>query len=637
MSRIARVNALFSTRTLLASATAAATLALTISPEAQAQSKKRGVSGEDDATAGQPAAGIAPGAPGGAGRPGMMQGAPGGGGQAANKGPAAVPSFKMEPRQLKGAVTEAPADLVKGAPFNAKTYFGMPAEKDNAGPLVLDALAELPEVYAAVAKDDAGLKERQERLKTALEWFAANPNPRQWDANAVEQTFGPFRVLFAKLHEAHKLPECVIPNGLGPMTTLPHVQAAREAVSLVSPLIFADLARGDTKGAIEKFADALRLSQDIQLRGGNVAGLVVSTSHMMMLNQALPLLLNARLTEKECDQILAALKSYREGAINLLPEMLKTEYLGQLAAVQALSKPGGFKAMIGQLPEVPPQMKGVNLDQLDGIMSALFSPENLEKLRAGMAKALGEQLKAIDGVGSPDDVAKLGDAINQINQKAAAEVLGTLLNKETLANIAAKAGGAEKSKEGLGNIDPKLFTSAISSQAGSADFKPVVNGIVQFQTAQSMMEALTATRRWYITKKATAKGKTLEEIAKEAKLEGAPLDGFSGKPLKMAWIGSGPAVYSVGPDRKDDEAKALFGAVGEDQKASATGDWIVPLALGANPLAAAAAQEGGASPGGPGGGFPGGPGAPGGAGAPGGGPGGRRGGSSGGVSASRPD
>lgn len=632
MSRIKSLNALFSKRTLVASA--AVTVALSISPDAQAQSKKRGVSG-DDATSGQPAAGIAPGAPGGAG-------VPGGGGQAANQGPAAVPSFKSEPRQLKNVVTEAPADLVKGAPFNTKTYFSMPAEKDNAGPLVLDALAELPEVYAAVAKDEAGLKERQDRLKAALEWFAANPNPRQWDANAIEQTFGPYRVLFAKLHAAHKLPECVIPNSFGPFTTLPHVQAAREAVTLVSPLIFADLARGDTKGAIEKFADALRLSQDIQIRGGNITGLVVSTSHMMMLNQALPLLLNARLKEKDCDDILAALKSYREGTINLLPEMLKTEYLNQLAAVQSLSKPGGFKTMVGQLPEVPPQMKGVNLDQIDAIMSALFTPENLDKLRSGMSKALAEQLKAIDNVGSPDDVAKLGGAINAINQKAAAEVLGALLNKETIANITAKAGGAEKSKEGAGNIDPKLFTSAISSQAGSADFKPVVDGIVQFQTAQSMMEALTATRRWYITKKATAKGKTLEEIAKEAKLEGAPLDGFSGKPLKMAWIGSGPAVYSVGPDRKDDEAKALFGAVGEDQKPSPTGDWIVPLALGANPLAAAA-QDGGASPGGPGGfpgGFPGGPGAPGAVGAPGGGPGGpggRRGGGSGGVSASRPD
>lgn len=634
MSRNSILNALFSKRTLLASA--AVSVALSISPEAQAQSKKRGVSGEDEATAGQPAAGIAPGAPGGAGRPGMMQGAPGGGGQAASQGPAAVPSFKTEPRQLKGALTEAPADLVKGAPFNTKTYFSLPAEKDNAGPLVLDALAELPEVYAAVAKDEAGVKERQDRLQAALAWFTANPNPRQWDANAIEQTFGPYRVLFAKLHEAHKRPECVIPNGLGPFTTLPHVQAASEAVSLVSPLIFADLARGDTKGAIEKFADALRLSQDIQIRGGNVTGIVVSKSHDMMLNQALPLLLNARLKEKDCDEILAALKSYREGTINLLPEMLKTEYLNQLAAVQALGKPGGFKAMVGQLPEVPPQMKGVNLDQVDGIMSALFTPENLDKLRTGMAKALGEQLKAIDSVGSPDDVAKLGETINQINRKAAAEVLGTLLNKETLANISAKAGGAEKSKEGLGNIDPNLFTSAIASQAGNADFKPVVDGIVQFQTAQSIMEALTATRRWYVTKKATAKGKTLEEIAKEAKLEGAPLDGFSGKPLKMAWIGSGPAVYSVGPDRKDDGAKALFGAVGEDQKPSPTGDWIVPLALGANPLAAAAAQESEAGPGGQGGfpgGYPGGPGAPGGVG----GPGGRRGGGSGGVSASRPD
>ena len=68
--------------------------------------------------------------------------------------------------------------------------------------------------------------------------------------------------------------------------------------------------------------------------------------------------------------------------------------------------------------------------------------------------------------------------------------------------------------------------------------------------------------------------------------------------------------------------------MGEDKKPSMTGDVIVTLALGADPLAPA--QEGAAGPGGPGG--PGGQGFPGGQG-----PGGRRSGSGGGLSAGRPD
>lgn len=629
MSRIARLSHLFSKQSIMAGATVSM-LAIGISQEAQAQ-RKGGIAGGDEATSGQPAAGIAP------GRPGFGPGGPGGGeGQgAANQGPVKVASFKMEPRQLPGAVVDAPANIIKGAPFNTKSYFGMPAEKDNAGPLVLDALTELPEVYNAVNKDKSGLKERVDRLNAVSEWFQANPNPRQWDANAIEPVFGPYRVLFAKLHEAHKLPECVIPTGMGPTALLPHIQASNAVVNLVSPLIFADLARGDKKGAIEKFADTLRLGQDLQIRSGSVSSMVVTNIHMKMLTQVLPILLNSRLNEKDCDAILAALKNYRENSINLLPEMIKTEYLSQLTAMESFSKPGTFKAMISQLPEPPANLKGVNLDQVDAIVTAIFSPENLDKLRVGMAKATAEILKAFDSVSSPADMAKLGDSVNQINKKVSSELLGSLFTKETLATIAAKAGAATKGKEGAGNIDPSLLTNALSSQAGlaGADFKPVVDGVIKFQTAQSMMEALTATRRWYVTKKASAKDKTLEEIAKEAKLEGAPLDGFSGKPLKMVWIGSGPAVYSVGPDRKDDGAKALFGAVGEDQKPSTTGDWIVPLALGANPLAAA--QEGGSAgpggPGGPGGGYPGAPGIPGGPG----GPGGRRGG--GGLSAGRPD
>ena len=131
MSRFARlISSLLEKRVLLAGAVLTATLSA--SPEALAQSKKRGISGSDDATAGEQSEGIAS---GGLGQPG---------GSEAKQGPAPVPSFKMVPRRYKDAVIEAPAELVKGAPFNTKNYFGMPAENANAGPLVLDALTEFP-------------------------------------------------------------------------------------------------------------------------------------------------------------------------------------------------------------------------------------------------------------------------------------------------------------------------------------------------------------------------------------------------------------------------------------------------------------------------------------------------------------
>jgi hypothetical protein len=153
MSRFARwISFLLEKRVLLAGAVLTSTLSM--SPEAMAQGKKRGITGGDDATAGEQSEGESD----------------------AKQGPAPVPSFKMVPRKFKDALVQAPADLVKGAPFNTKNYFEIPDEKANAGPLVLDALTEFPEVYAMVMQGveskeafEAGLKERQDRLKTAFE------------------------------------------------------------------------------------------------------------------------------------------------------------------------------------------------------------------------------------------------------------------------------------------------------------------------------------------------------------------------------------------------------------------------------------------------------------------------------------
>jgi hypothetical protein len=615
MSRFARwISFLLEKRVLLAGAVLTSTLSM--SPEAMAQGKKRGITGGDDATAGEQSEGIAS---GGLSQPGESD---------SKQGPAPVPSFKMVPRKFKDALVQAPADLVKGAPFNTKNYFEIPDEKANAGPLVLDALTEFPEVYAMVMQGveskeafEAGLKERQDRLKTAFEWVLANPNPRQWDANAIEKAVGPYRVLFAKLHEAHKLSDCVIPTGIG--SPLPHVQSSAYVAQLAGPLVYADLARGDKKGAIAKFGDVLRLGIDLQPRAVSVTGQVVIFLHKTTLQSTLPILLNSRLNQKDCDEILTQLKNYRDTTISLLPEMLKSEYLVQLVKFQKLSNPGAFKAMMSQLPESASPLKGADLDAADALISALFSAENVEKVRLGLAKSLKEQLAAIDNVGSIDDLAALGQTINQSNQKTVKDVLGAMLTKETMANIAARTGGS-------GKIDHNTLMTTLEGQVSITriNFSQIVDEIEQFQTNQSLMESLAATRRWYVTKKTTPKGKTLEEVAKEAKLEGAPLDTFSGKPLKMIWTGNGPAIYSVGPDRKDDQGKLLFGKVGEDKKPSLTGDLIVTLALGADPLAPA--QEAAAGPGGPGG--PGGQGFPGGQG-----PGGRRSGSGGGLSAGRPD
>ncbi|MFM7132226.1 MAG: hypothetical protein ACKO0V_23000, partial [bacterium] len=571
---------------------AAVVAAIALSPEAAAQGKKGLQADLGEAPGGQPGAGIPGGQPG---FPGGQPGFPGGEGGAApaNLGPAPVPKFEMKPRTFADAVVTPDDKLVAGAPFNTKDYFAMPAEADNAGPLVLDALTSFGNTYGTFNKTDtAGRDEKFGNESSVTSWLRANENPRNWDAANIEQALGAYRVAFAKLHEAHKKPECVIPLGIGLDVILPHIQDARLVAQLAPPLIFADLARGDKAGAIDKFADTLRLCRDLQPRSVSIGLLVVTVMHRELADKALPILLNAKgLTAADYDKILDALIDYRSSSINQLPEVLKTEYLMQARTLDELSTPAGIDKIAKLLNQQSGGADGSQAD-ISKKLGTLFTPQNVAKLKAGFGSMLKDQLAAIDAVGSPEEVAGLGKKLVDIQSKATRAALASIVTPELLAAVA--AGG----KADASGFDMKALMgpgAAMLLGANGNDFEKTVATVVYYQTQQGLMEALTATRRWYVTKKSTTNGKTLEEVAKEAGLEAAPMDSFSGKPLKLIWTGSGPAVVSIGFDRKDDAAKVLATPPSNDNPQPA-GDIIVTLALGGNPLGEIAGAASGLAP-----------------------------------------
>ncbi len=563
----------------------------------QAQEKRRGIAGRGDFEDAPPAnAGAQPG----------------------SSGPASVAKFELKPRTMRNAVVTPDPKLTAGAPFDTKSYFYMPPEEENAGPLVLDALTDFPELYGFFDPkftDQAGLEQRRANLQKARDWLEANPNPRNWDVNAIEQTFGTYRTTFAKLHEAHKKPDCVIPNGIGIDTLLPHIQCARFVTQFAAPLIYADLARGDKAGAIDKFADALRLGQDLQPRAFSITSLVVAAMHKSMAESVLPILLNAKgLTAADYDKILAALKGYRSGSINMLPEALKTEYLTQAKLLDDLTQPAGidkFVEIMNQSQDAGTGAAGKTDETTKKVLAALFTPENAQKLKAGLAKTIRQQLDAIGDIASVDDLKKIGTDLDAIAQKTASEALAEVFTKETITQIAGLAGGsnpalAEAAKQAAG-ADQSAVATKVASQLGlniSTGLGNVVVPLLYFQNDQGIMEALTAIRRWYVTKKTVPSGKTLDEICKEAGLAGAPLDIFTGKPMRMVWTQSGPAVLTAGQDFKDDDGKVILSRA-DRTKPGATGDIVDTLALGGNPALASQSAgtpaQGGAAPGAPGG------------------------------------
>lgn len=551
----------------------------------QAQEKRRGIAGRgdfEDSPAPPPNAGAQPG----------------------NAGPASVPKFESKPRALPGAVVTADPKLTAGAPFDTKNYFYMPPEEENAGPLVLDALADFPEVYGTFdPSDSAGIEQRRKNLKTAQDWLQANPNPRTWDANAIEQAFGPYRTTFAKLHEAHKKPDCVIPTGIGIDTLLPHVQSAGQFAAIAAPLVFADLARGDEAGAIAKFADALRLGQDLQPRSPVVTAIVIAAMHNRMTESVLPILLNAKgLKESDYDAILAALKGYRSGSINLLPEAIKTEYLKQAKILDDMTAPGGVDNFVqfNNLVKGAPAGAAGNDESTKKLLTALFTPENVQKLKAGLARTVRAQLAAIGEIGSVDDIRKIGAELDSIGQSTASEALAEVLDKQMIAKLAEIAGASNPALAGIfekaAGADPKTVASLVAPQLGlniASGMGNVVTPLLYFQNDQGIMESLTAIRRWYVTKKSVPKDKTLDDICKEAGLESVPLDIFTGKPMRMVWTQSGPAVLTAGHDFKDDNGKALISRA-DRGKPDATGDLVETLALGGN---ATLSTQAGAAPG----------------------------------------
>jgi hypothetical protein len=546
----------------------------------QAQEKRRGIAGRGDFEDAPP---------------------PNSGAQPGATGPASVPKFELKPRTIPGATASLDPKLTSGAPFNTKSYAEMPPEDENAGPLVLDALSEFPEIYALFASpNDPGVKEREQRLKAFFDFVGANPNPRNWNPDALEQIAGPYRVTYAKLRQAHQKPDSVILMPFGAAGPRVYMKSCIEAVLAAGPLIYLDLARGDKNGAIEKFGDALRLSRDFQFRTTAAGGSVISVMHQAVAENLLPLLLNAKsLTAADLDKILEHLAEYRKGSINLLPEMIKTEYLNQIAVLDLITKPGGIEEISNQL-----RSSGLTkqADQA-GLMksfAAMFTPENMANYRTELASGYKKMLAAVDAVGSIDDIQKLGAELAKIQEDGLIAANRAIFDKKSIGEIVKKISASDPALADqlkvIESFNDKQLEDAIRQQVAitqKMDWKTLATRLLYYQNDQGMMEALTAIRRWYVTKKSVPKDKTLEEICKEAGLKGAPLDIFAGKPMAMIWTQFGPAVYSAAHDFKDDGGKVQL-KTGDRGKAEVTGDYVMTLAILSDP---AVVLQPGAAPG----------------------------------------
>lgn len=526
--------------------------------------------------------------------------------QPTGSGRIATPKVVAQPRTIPGAEATLSAKITAGAPFNVKAYLEMPADEDNGGPLVLDALTEFPEVYALFASpNDPGSKQRQDRIKAFFDFLGANSDPRQWNADAIEQVAGPYRVTYAKLRQAHQKPECVIPMPIGIAGPRAYLKSGVEAVLVAGPLIYSDLSRGDKDGAIEKFGDALRLSRDFQIRTTAAGGSVIAVMHQAVTEGLLPLLLNSKsLTVADLDKILEHLADYRKGSINVLPEMIKTEYLNQIAVLDMITQEGGIDRLSDQFRASGLTQQADQAGQIKSF-AALFTPENLAKYRTELSSGYKKMLAAVDAVASIEDIRKLGPELATIQTEALTAANRAVFDKNSIGEIVKKITESEpalaEQLKLIESFSDEQLEDTIRQQVAvtqKMDWKTLATRLLYYQNDQGMMEALTAIRRWYMTKKSAPKDKTLDEICKEAGLEGAPLDIFAGKPLAMIWTQVGPAVYSAAHDFADDGGKVQLKET-DRGKPEVSGDYVMTLAMrtdNATALQSATGSAPGATP-----------------------------------------
>ena len=112
------------------------------------------------------------------------------------------------------------------------------------------------------------------------------------------------------------------------MTLLPHVQAAREVARVVKWRMRRDLQQGDYQRPIQDIETTLRLSRDLQRRGGWVCQLVsVAIDQLCCQDVVVPFLHADGIEKKHCIRLLAVLDRNEADSHRRFAEGIRAEYV----------------------------------------------------------------------------------------------------------------------------------------------------------------------------------------------------------------------------------------------------------------------------------------------------------------------
>ncbi len=140
--------------------------------------------------------------------------------------------------RLPGAITKAPEGL-GSTPFDINKFFAAVPRAQNAAPLYLDALFEftgdVQNCFPEGTERDRRRRAVADRMKRyqALD-EALNKDPKAVSAAAIDEVVKLYDNGFQKLAEVQRHERCVFETGLGFDALLPHAQASRQVIRVMS-------------------------------------------------------------------------------------------------------------------------------------------------------------------------------------------------------------------------------------------------------------------------------------------------------------------------------------------------------------------------------------------------------------------
>ena len=459
---------------------------------------------------------------------------------------------------LLNAVVARPAWLEGDAPFDLDAYFRMPPAADNAAEIELRALTEFSVELAAFlspAGDPAGLERlrgRDRRLNDFL--VQVDQHAAQVDRAALDELLAEYGTGFRLLAEAQKRPQCVYATRLGADVLLPHVQATRAVARVVSLRTFRNVEKGNLDAVIADVATILRLSRDLNRRGGFINQLVSAAIARYALHDAVSRMLpSPRLTTAQCDKLLKVLVEHEKKLIDGYAEGTKTEYLMQRSVLRELA---------GR-PDAPdPAANDSARKNLAEVLTQVSQQSNGE---VAVPASVLELFKKGPIATQPTEYAATLKALSDTTAGELADLRRPYA--ERAAHVSARQAAFPS-----GTLTAQVIR-ALRGQGGN-----LLDALENRKAYERSVKALVAARRWQLSKRANPID--LAEACKAAGIGAVPQDPFAAGPLKMSVVDGRLVVYSVARDGKDDGGKI------DSRGAPQPGDILVSV-----PATAAAAPK----------------------------------------------